>query len=109
MGSIEFLTNFFFQSVVSEISAGISACKWSPDQEVLVLTTNSDHEGGHMVLMTADWTHVVTEPLNPEDFGEQKPVTVGWGKKETQFHGSEGKEAAKLKAQVCHVIQGLID
>ena len=20
-----------------------------------------------------------------------KPVTVGWGKKETQFHGSEGK------------------
>lgn len=24
-------------------------------------------------------------------------VTVGWGKKETQFHGSEGKEAAIVK------------
>ena len=24
-----------------------------------------------------------------------KPVTVGWGKKETQFHGSEGKAKAK--------------
>lgn len=26
-----------------------------------------------------------------------KPINVGWGKKETQFHGSEGKEAAKAK------------
>ena len=28
----------------------------------------------------------------------EKPITVGWGKKETQFHGSEGKEAAKRLA-----------
>lgn len=27
-------------------------------------------------------------------------VAVGWGKKETQFHGSEGKEAAKKKETV---------
>ena len=27
-------------------------------------------------------------------------VSVGWGKKETQFHGSEGKEAAKQVKQV---------
>lgn len=26
-----------------------------------------------------------------------EPVTVGWGKKETQFHGSEGKQAASKK------------
>lgn len=25
------------------------------------------------------------------------PVSLGWGKKETQFHGSEGKEAALAK------------
>lgn len=25
-------------------------------------------------------------------------ITVGWGKKETQFHGSEGKQAALVKA-----------
>ena len=29
------------------------------------------------------------------------PVNVGWGKKETQFHGTLGKEAAKIKSQVC--------
>ena len=26
-----------------------------------------------------------------------KQMNVGWGSKETQFHGSEGKEAAKVK------------
>ena len=31
------------------------------------------------------------------------PVNVGWGKKETQFHGSLGKEAAKIKSEVCLV------
>lgn len=29
-----------------------------------------------------------------------KFITVGWGKKETQFHGSEGKQAAQRKAAV---------
>ena len=29
-----------------------------------------------------------------------KPITVGWGKKETQFHGSEGKQAAVKKQEV---------
>lgn len=29
-----------------------------------------------------------------------KFITVGWGKKETQFHGSEGKKAAQRKIQV---------
>lgn len=27
-------------------------------------------------------------------------MNVGWGKKETQFHGSIGKEAAKQKSEV---------
>ena len=27
-------------------------------------------------------------------------VQVGWGKKETQFHGSEGKSAAVKKSEV---------
>lgn len=27
-------------------------------------------------------------------------VSVGWGKKETQFHGSEGKHAASKKVEV---------
>ena len=29
----------------------------------------------------------------------EKPITVGWGKKETQFHGSEGKQAATKRVE----------
>ena len=31
---------------------------------------------------------------------EAELVSVGWGKKETQFHGSEGKAAATRKFEV---------
>lgn len=34
-----------------------------------------------------------------------KFITVGWGKKETQFHGSEGKQAAQRKIQVCLITE----
>jgi len=32
-------------------------------------------------------------------------VTVGWGKKETQFHGSEGKDAATKKEVIQHGVR----
>lgn len=37
--------------------------------------------------------------LYSSDFGEKQFITVGWGKKDTQFHGSEGKAAAKAKPE----------
>lgn len=37
-----------------------------------------------------------------------KFITVGWGKKETQFHGSEGKQAAQRKIQVSVHLQKCI-
>ena len=33
-------------------------------------------------------------------FWTEKPITVGWGKKETQFHGSVGKPTAASLQQV---------
>lgn len=40
-------------------------------------------------------------------FVAETMVTVGWGKKETQFHGSEGKEAAKRQeAFVEELVEG---
>lgn len=33
------------------------------------------------------------------EFGDGKFVNVGWGAKETQFHGSEGKAARVVKAE----------
>lgn len=44
--------------------------------------------------------HEVTNVLDDSAFGDQEFITVGWGKKETQFHGSEGKQAAKQKNEI---------
>lgn len=54
-----------------------------------------------LIAMTREFDPITEVPMLPEEFGEAEFITVGWGKKETQFHGSEGKEAAKRKQEVC--------
>lgn len=71
------------------VAAGIGAFAWSPDQEVLALVTGA----GDLLVMTQEF-HVLSEqpaePLRPGD-GELQPVSVGWGRRETQFQGRAGK------------------
>ncbi|KAM3588825.1 putative elongator complex protein 1 [Umbelopsis sp. WA50703] len=82
--------------VVGSVDSGILAVQWSPDQEVVVLIT-----GARTVLeMTRDFDTITEFPLDTEEEGEGVSHSVGWGKKETQFHGSEGKAAAQRKADV---------
>ncbi|XP_014675329.1 PREDICTED: elongator complex protein 1-like, partial [Priapulus caudatus] len=81
--------------VVGCVDTGIRAVSWSPDQELVVIATGSDT----LIMMTKDFDPLTEVSMNPEEFGEAKPVTVGWGKKETQFHGSEGKQAAIIKTK----------
>ncbi|XP_046749478.1 putative elongator complex protein 1 [Diprion similis] len=77
----------------AQINEGLCAMKLSPDHEIVTLVTSNDT----VIVMTSGF-HVITEfDLNSTTFGEKQFVTVGWGKKETQFHGSEGKSAAKAK------------
>ncbi|KAK4306410.1 hypothetical protein Pmani_021766 [Petrolisthes manimaculis] len=76
---------------VGSVSAGVYGAHWSPDQELLALVTGENN----LVVMTAEFDPIADIPLNQDDFGENKFINVGWGKKETQFHGSEGKEAAR--------------
>jgi len=45
--------------------------------------------------MTSTFDVIAEEPLDAELAPDQQFVNVGWGKKETQFHGTEGKQAAK--------------
>lgn len=70
--------------------------EWSPDQELLVLVTKDLNT----ILMSCTYDPINEVNLLKEDFGEKQFITVGWGKKETQFHGSEGKHAAKVKIDV---------
>ncbi|XP_029459838.1 elongator complex protein 1 isoform X2 [Rhinatrema bivittatum] len=78
---------------VGSVDGGLNAMSWSPDQELVVLLTGQQT----LIMMTKEFEPVAEIPLHPEDFGEGKFVTLGWGAKETQFHGSEGKQAAQHK------------
>ncbi|XP_075146318.1 elongator complex protein 1 [Haematobia irritans] len=73
---------------------GIECMAWSPDQEVVVFVTKEHN----VVVMTCTFDPLTEHSLADENSEvEGEFVNVGWGKKETQFHGSEGKEAAKRK------------
>ncbi|KAM3867334.1 elongator complex protein 1 [Diretmus argenteus] len=66
---------------------------WSPDEELVILTTGQET----IIMMTKDFEPITEVGIHQDDFGKGKFITVGWGKKETQFHGSEGKQAAQRK------------
>ncbi|XP_065059792.1 putative elongator complex protein 1 [Rhopilema esculentum] len=82
---------------VGTMESGITCMKWSPDQEIFALTTGDEK----LVLMSRDLEPFFETDLNPEEFGEAQLITVGWGSKKTQFHGTEGKPTAMdLKPKV---------
>ncbi|XP_038147078.1 LOW QUALITY PROTEIN: elongator complex protein 1 [Cyprinodon tularosa] len=80
---------------VGSVDSGLTSMSWSPDEELVILTTGQET----VIMMTKEFEPVTEVGIHQEDFGEGKFITVGWGKKETQFHGSEGKQAAQRKIQ----------
>ena len=73
--------------IVGSVDAGISAAAWSPDEELLAITTRADT----LLYMTRDFENVSEITLSPEDLKASKHVSVGWGKSETQFRGKRAK------------------
>lgn len=83
--------------IVGSLAAGVGAAAWSPEEDVLVVVTA---EARPQLLLLSSTFDVLSEaPLATDDFGEDAFVNVGWGSKATQFHGSEGKQAAIKAAQ----------
>nr|XP_033774051.1 elongator complex protein 1 isoform X2 [Geotrypetes seraphini] len=78
---------------VGTVESGLIVMSWSPDQELVLLVTGQET----LILMTKEFEPIAETSLNQEDFGEGKFVMLGWGRKATQFHGSEGKRAAQPK------------
>ncbi|KAJ2031248.1 putative elongator complex protein 1, partial [Coemansia sp. S610] len=76
--------------LVGTVDSGIMACAWSPDEELLALVTGE----ARLLLMTQDFDVVDEFPLAQGQQGEEVPVALGWGKRETQYHGKAGKAAA---------------
>uniref|UniRef100_A0A8B9S867 Elongator complex protein 1 n=1 Tax=Apteryx owenii TaxID=8824 RepID=A0A8B9S867_APTOW len=81
---------------VGSVDSGLSTMSWSPDQELFLLVTGQQT----LIMMTRDFEPITEKQIHQDDFGEEKFVALGWGKKETQFHGSEGKQAAHRKQTV---------
>ena len=73
---------------VGGVGCGLAAMELSPDMEILMLVTREMA----VVTMTRDYTPVQELSLLESESGSGAQVAVGWGSKETQFHGSEGKE-----------------
>ncbi|XP_056137038.1 elongator complex protein 1 isoform X2 [Lampris incognitus] len=78
---------------VGSVDSGLTTMSWSPDEELVTLITGQET----VIMMTKDFEPITEVGIHQDDFGEEKFITVGWGKKETQFHGSEGKQAAQKK------------
>lgn len=73
--------------IVGSIDAGISAASWSPDEEILVITTKAST----IIYLTREFEELVSVELTARDIEVSDHVSVGWGKKETQFKGKKAR------------------
>lgn len=73
--------------IVGSVDAGISAAAWSPDGELLAITTRAST----LLYMTRDFENVIDITLESDDLKASNHVSVGWGKKETQFKGKKAR------------------
>ncbi|KAF3765858.1 IkappaB kinase complex, IKAP component [Cryphonectria parasitica EP155] len=76
--------------IMGSIDAGIRAAQWSPDEELLVIATKADT----VVFMSRSFDGIAEATMTEADMSASKHVSVGWGKKETQFQGKGAKARA---------------
>lgn len=76
--------------IVGSIDVGLLASTWSPDEETLSIVTGELN----VILLLRQFEPIHERKLNPKDvyISEEKHVSVGWGKKETQFTGKGMRE-----------------
>ena len=73
--------------IVGSVDVGISAASWSPDEDLLAITTR----GNTLLFMTTSFDNTVSISFSAGDAELSKQVSVGWGKRETQFQGKRTK------------------
>ncbi|PLN78888.1 elongator complex protein 1 [Aspergillus taichungensis] len=73
--------------ILGSVDVGITAAAWSPDEELLALTTRANT----LLYMTREFENVAEITFTPDDLQASQHVSVGWGKRETQFQGKRAK------------------
>lgn len=86
--------------IVGSIDAGLHASCWSPDEETLSILTKENN----LLLLSRLFEPLNEKQLNPEDINitDSTHVSVGWGKKETQFKGRGAKAVEREKEALRH-------
>jgi len=90
--------------IVGSVDAGIAAASWSPDEELLVLATKADT----VLFMTRDFEPTSNITLSTDDIKVSNHVSVGWGKKETQFKGRGVAKALRDPTVPEHIDEGAL-
>jgi elongator complex protein 1 len=73
--------------IVGSVDEGITGARWSPDEELLAITTKANT----VVFMSRSFEGITDVAMTAEDLKASNHVSVGWGKKETQFQGKGAK------------------
>jgi elongator complex protein 1 len=73
--------------IMGSIDEGITAASWSPDEELMAISTKART----VVFMSRNFESIVDISMTPDDLKLSKQVSVGWGRKETQFQGKGAK------------------
>ncbi|RYP65825.1 hypothetical protein DL769_006197 [Monosporascus sp. CRB-8-3] len=73
--------------IMGSIDEGITAARWSPDEEILAISTKANT----VVFMSRSFEGITDMTMTADDLKLSKHVSVGWGKKETQFQGKGAK------------------
>ncbi|KAI1325872.1 elongator complex protein [Xylariaceae sp. FL0255] len=73
--------------IMGSIDEGITAAAWSPDEELLAISTKANTA----ILMSRTFDGITDMTMTADDLKASKHVSVGWGKKETQFQGRGAK------------------
>ncbi|OTA53478.1 IkappaB kinase complex, IKAP component [Hypoxylon sp. EC38] len=73
--------------IMGSVDEGITAASWSPDEELLAITTKANT----VVFMSRGFDGIADMTMTADDLKASKHVSVGWGKKETQFQGRGAK------------------
>ncbi|KAK9240492.1 IKI3 family-domain-containing protein [Lipomyces kononenkoae] len=93
--------------IVGSIDEGIAAAAWSPDEEILALVTGSHS----FILLSRQFDPLAEQKFIADDLKNSRHVSVGWGKKETQFEGKgvKGMRDPTIPEKVDEGVQSAMD
>lgn len=86
--------------IVGSIDVGLLAALWSPDEETLSILTLENK----IILLSRLFEPLAERELSADDIRitDSKHVSVGWGKKDTQFQGKGFKALEREKEALKH-------